>query len=130
MQKWIFILGFVFFFSCTDDDNGGEVNDDGLEGQWTLTNVSCFCAFGENPDFSATHIIFNLGANELEVSNTGENVYFRENGTYTYLGNDNRLTFNDGRSYTFAINGSELSLVFVDEPNIADDEVSYTFTRG
>lgn len=130
MKNFILLFGVLLFLSCSEDDNGGEVVDAGLQGQWTLTNVSCFCAFGENPNFMATNIVFDIDNNELEVNNTGENVYFRENGTYKYSGNGNELTFSNGRSYVFEINGTELSLIFVDEPNIADDEISYTFIKN
>ena len=41
-----------------------------LEGKWILTNVSCFCVFGENPDFNGHKLTFEN--NVLMVENTGE----------------------------------------------------------
>jgi len=127
-MKKILILFLVVFSSCSNNDD--EVDDNSLNGEWTLTNVSCFCGFPDPPEFNLTQVNFNSDNNEVTVTNTGSQVYFREDGTYSYTGNGNRIRIEGDRSYDFEILGNTLELVFVDEPNIADDEVSYSFVRN
>jgi len=126
-KKENFLRFILFFsiFSCSPD----SVEDEVLNGEWTLTNISCFCGFPDPPDFNMTQIQFLSSQNEVIVINNGESTYFREEGTYSYTGRGNRITFEDGQSFDFEISGSSLQLIFVDEPNIADDEVTYSFER-
>lgn len=126
-MKRIFLVAFLglLSFSCSNDYNDKLTFD--LEGKWTLYNVSCFCAFGDNPDFSANKITFNT--EDLEVENAGEFQFF-ENAEGDYSVDGNVLTFADGNQYTFEVKLDRLVLVFVDEPGIADDEVTFEFIRG
>lgn len=101
-----------------------------LNGQWILTNISCFCGFPEEPNFKATQITFVSSENIIIVENSGEFEWFRTDGTYSYSGNGNRITLEDGRSYDFEISGNTLQLVFVDQPNISDDEVNFSLVRS
>jgi hypothetical protein len=57
-------------------------------------------------------------------------VYFRENCTYTYSGNDTRITFEDGQAFDIELDEEKLLLIFVDSPEIADDEVNYSFVKN
>ncbi len=114
----------AFLSSCSND------NDDGIstefEGKWTLTNVSCFCGFGNNPDFSGHKITF-VG-NNLEVENTGEFKFLSDaDGAYTVQGN--LITFQNDRQYTYVVKTDELELTFVDNPQIADDEIFLAYQR-
>lgn len=127
MKKVLILFFIIGFASCFN--NNDEVEGDSLNGQWTLTNVSCFCDFPDPPEFNLTQVTFVSVDNEVIVSNTGSQIYFRENGTYTYSQNNNRITFNNGDSYDFEITGNTMQLVFVDRPEIADDEVTYSFVR-
>ena len=127
-MKRILVLLFVCcFLSCSDDDNGFDIE---LNGTWTLTNVSCFCGFPDPPGFENTQVTFVDVTNEVIVLNEESEVYFRENGVYSYTGSENTIVLEDGRAYNFEINEDVLLLVFVDEPNIADDEISYTFRKN
>jgi len=126
MKKSLLVIGLMILFSCSDDN---DIEDNELNGEWTLTNVSCFCGFPDPTDFHLTQLVFNITENEVEVINKGVSTYFMQNGTYSYSGSGNRVSFEDGRSYDFEFTNGNLQLIFVDEPNIADDEVTYTFTR-
>lgn len=128
MKTFYLCLFTLLLFACSNSDEG-VVDNMGLEGKWTLTNVSCFCGFDENTDFTLTSLTFNTEANEVEVLNEGDLTFFRENGTYTYAGEGNTLSFENGREYTFAIENNTLQLNYVDVPMIADDEISYSFVR-
>lgn len=121
----IVLLMTVMVVACSkdDDDNGNTV----LEGTWTLTNVSCYCYFGDDPDFSGNKLIFE--GNNLKVENSGEfNFFTNEAGNYTVQGNV--ITFNNGQQYTYVVKTGTLELTFVDEPGIADDEISLSYKQG
>ncbi len=128
MKKVLILFLILSVFSCSNNDD--EVEDSSLNGQWILTNISCFCGFPEEPNFEATLITFISSENNIVVENTGDFEWFRANGTYNYSGDGNQITLEDGRSYDFEISGNTLELIFVDEPNIADDEVNYSFVRN
>ncbi|WP_350289891.1 lipocalin family protein [uncultured Croceitalea sp.] len=127
MKKVLIVFFLIGFVSCSDDN---EVEDDSLNGFWTLTNVSCFCGFPDPPEFNLTQVNFVATNNEVIVLNTGSHVYFREDGTYSYSGNGNRITLENENSYDFEITGNTMQLIFVDQPGIADDEVTYSFIRN
>lgn len=111
--------------SCTKD-NDDIVNTE-LEGKWVLTNASCFCYFGENPDFS-THKITFVGSN-LEVENSDVN-QFLANAAGSYTVNGNMITLKDGVQYSYVINGDVLELTFVDDPELADDELFLEYLKN
>jgi hypothetical protein len=129
MKKALIILLIVAFVSCTSNDDSEPPNST-LVGEWTLANVSCFCAFPDPPNFNLTTVTFSSTINELTVLNNGNQVYFRENGTYTYSGNDTRITFEDGQAFDIELDEEKLLLIFVDSPEIADDEVNYSFVKN
>ncbi|WP_281541459.1 lipocalin family protein [Maribacter aestuarii] len=119
----------LLLFSCSKDEDGKDLEDASLEGSWVLTNVSCFCGFPEDNDFTETLLLFDTEENKVTVDNRGKYEYFKPSGTYSYNGEDNRIKFEDGRNYRFEINKEILNLIFMDEPNIADDEITYTLER-
>ncbi|WP_299321996.1 hypothetical protein [uncultured Maribacter sp.] len=118
---------FLLFISCSDDDR--IIDDMALEGDWILSNVACYCFFGEDVDFSLTTINFDVSRAMVTVSNESEYIFFRENGEHFYGGQANRINFSDGAVYFFETRGEQLTLTFEDNPDIADDEVTYVFTR-
>lgn len=125
-MKRIVLIFLVFItISCTKD----KLEDASLEGEWILTNVSCFCYFGEDYDFTSNSLTFNSKENEITVENNEEFTFLMESGTYNYLGKDDQISFDDNRSYIFSIEGSTLSLSYVDDPSLADDEISYTYRK-
>jgi len=119
MRQIAFILGLIVVFASCTKDNDDIINTE-LEGKWTLTNASCFCYFGENPDFSNHTINFN--GSVLNVENSGD-VQFLSNESGDYTVDGNVITLKSGRQYTYVIQGDKLELTFVDNPDIADDEM-------
>jgi len=118
---------FLLFISCSDDDP--LIADAELEGEWTLSDVICYCGFESDIDFSLTTISFNPNRNSVTVTSEGECSFFRNNGDHTYGGQANRINFSDGSVYFFETKGEQLKLTYEDNPDIADDEVTYVFTR-
>ena len=116
---------FIVIASCTKDND--DVINTELEGKWILTNVSCFCGFGENPDFS-THKITFQGSN-LNVENSGEN-QFLTNAAGSYTVNGNIITLKGGAQYTYVIKDDTLALTFIDNPEIADDEIFLEYLKN
>ena len=118
-------LATVFVMSCSHDRVDGF--DTALEGKWVLSDVYCFCFFGENTDFSGHTITFRK--NVIEVENTGEFEFLTNaSGSFTIEGN--QITLINSAQYTYDIEGSSLRLTFVDDPGIADDEVSMVYVRN
>jgi hypothetical protein len=124
----LLILLSLLLFACNPDDEP-VIADAVLEGEWVLTNVSCFCGFEPETDFTLTRILFDTDNDKITVIQNGENTFFREAGEYFYGGQGDRIGFADDTVYRFEINGSLLTLTFQDSLQIADDEISYTFKR-
>lgn len=129
MKKWLVIIGVLCIsFSCSNDEVS-DPEDDALDGEWVLTNISCFCFFEEDTDFSTTQLTFNTKDNTLTVQNSGQNTYFKESGTYSYSGEGTRIQLSSSEAYIFTLKSTSLQLVYEDNPEIADDEVSYSFRK-
>ncbi len=119
------LLLLLFMASCTKDND--DVINVELEGKWVLNDVSCYCAFGENPDFSAHKITFE--GSDLMVENTGE-FEFLNNAAGSYTVDGNLITLKNGSQYSYVIEGTTLKLTYVDNPGIADDEVLLVYVRS
>jgi len=126
MKRITAILLLILFLASCTKDNDDVINVE-LEGKWVLTDVSCFCGFGENPDFSGHKITFE--GSSLIVENTGEFEFLSNvSGSYTVEGN--LITLKNGAQYTYVIEGTSLRLTFVDDPGIADDEVLMVYVKS
>lgn len=125
-MKQIFIIGtlLVLLISCSNDTDDNQTTP--LEGKWVLTNVSCFCAFGDNPDFSGHALTFEK--NVLKVENTGE-FKFLTNAAGDFTLNGDVITLQNGQQYTYVKKWDMLELTYVDEPNIADDELYLEYQK-
>ena len=124
-QVYIILALIALLTSCSNDIDDNLTTP--LEGKWTLTNVSCFCAFGNNPDFSGHELTF-VG-NDLEVENTGEFKFLIDAaGAYTIQ--DNVITLINRSQYTYLVKTDVLELTFVDNPQIADDEIFMVYERS
>jgi len=128
MKKLVALLFLTLIVvSCSDDTNDdSDATPTPLEGNWTLTSASCFCAFGENPDFSGHKITFE--GNNLSVENTGE-FKFLTNAAGDFTLQGNLITFENGEQYTYELKSNALSLTFVDDPQIADDELVLAYSQ-
>ncbi|MGC1514809.1 MAG: hypothetical protein WA810_04480 [Maribacter sp.] len=126
----------IIFFSlllsgllgCVPDDEPAII-DSSLNGEWTLTSVSCFCYFEPENDFTLTKLIFDAKNDKLTVIQNGKYEYFREAGEYSYGGQADRIGFSDNTVYRFEVYGDVLTLTFQDDPLLADDEIVYVLKR-
>ncbi|SNY94612.1 hypothetical protein [Flagellimonas pacifica] len=126
MRKAVFLFTLLFVFnSCSSDD---DVVDAALNGTWVLNKASCFCGFGEDFDFSGHKLTFDSSEQRVIVENTDDTWFVAESGTYTFINNGSTININ-GRLYTYDIEGNSLNLIFVDNPDIADDEIGLFYTK-
>lgn len=123
----VFFTSLFLLVSCFSDDD--YVVDAALNGTWALHNVSCFCGFEEDFDFGAHKLTFDSSEQRVVVQNAAETYFITESGSYTFANNGNVLTIN-GRKYTYEIRGNDLKLIYVDDPSIADDEITLFYTRS
>jgi len=126
-MKKIFLIGCLALlsFSCSNDNDDKLTFD--FEGPWTLYNVSCFCDFGQNPDFSTHKITFD--AEEVTIVNSGQYEFLTNaEGAYTVV--DDILTLINGDQYKIEVKLDRLYLIYVDNPGVADDEVTFEYVRG
>ncbi len=126
-MKKILIIGIVALLntSCFNDNDDKLTFD--FEGTWSLVDVKCFCDFGGVTDFTTHKITFN--ESDVVIQNLGTPEFLTNlEGEYTLDGNV--LTFSNGDQYTYTVRLNRLELVFVDNPQIADDEVTYIYRRG
>ena len=126
----IYILLFTVLFSCEKLE---EVNQPPstleLQGKWELQNASCFCFFSDDFDFGAHKLEFDLTANQLFVENSEETFFVTGAGTYPIVVENDRITIKERIEYTYQIEGNTLTLNFIDNPQIADDEISLIYSK-
>ncbi|QCX01354.1 hypothetical protein FGM00_15010 [Aggregatimonas sangjinii] len=122
----ILLLAILAVSCSADNPEEGVVNVD-LEGNWVLENVSCFCFFEPDTDFSTHRISFE--GSKLTVSSTDDNFFLMEDGKYNYTVAGNLITFPDGVQYRYQVDNQQLQLNFVDNPELADDEVTFTYYK-
>ena len=126
-----FLFPLLFIVQMCQNDNITD-NSDELKGQYILQNVSCFCFF-EDYDFRDNQLWFFPNKN-LIVSKGDEydGVYISSpNEPTEYYLIDNVLTLTStNKKYTVNINDDEVTLTFIDDPLIADDEITYYFKKG
>lgn len=105
---------------------------EGLEGQWILQNVSCFCYFGDT-EFSANQLWINHENEQLLSKGPSENSWgiSAANEVVGFTLKDSILSIEGSdREYRIELKGNQLSLAYLDNPQIADDEIWYTFEKG
>lgn len=126
MRKTALILILLFgFTNCTSDD----VANPRLNQKWILNNVTCFCFYADDFDFSTHTLTFNSQDKMVVIENSENNQFIRAAGTYPYSDNGKVIEI-DGGQFTYEIKGNTLVLTFVDDPSIADDEVAFFYTKG
>ncbi|MCL6273934.1 hypothetical protein M3P19_07935 [Muricauda sp. 2012CJ35-5] len=124
MRYVLIILSLFLVTSCSSDNAINPGND-----VWVLQNVSCFCYFGEDYDFSQHTIQFDSSTKQVTFSHNGELEFLVPAGTYPYTDNGTEIGI-EGRQYLYREEGDLLVLNYVDNPQIADDEVTYSFQRN
>jgi hypothetical protein len=129
-MKKLFVLALaaLSLLGCEEE----EVQASFLEGQWVLKDVSCFCYFDPETNFDKHYIWFFPNIGLMVANGTQSDLYFKEPGkVYKFNVKDNTVGFSDSnRRFTYKITENTLELQYVDNPQIADDEITYYFERG
>jgi hypothetical protein len=131
---FIFLWSFLFFLfiGCDKNDSPTAIPAN-LEGQWVLDRVVCFCYFGEagTENFDEQQLWFSndqlypMGPNN-NIPNIAPIGKIQD-----YSFSEDVLTLSQsGKKYTLELSGDTLSLTFVDNEMIADDEISFYFKKG
>jgi len=122
----LLLVGVIF--SCEKSDDSTPIPPD-LNGKWELQSASCFCFYPDGFDFSAHRIDFNNDEGTLTIENSSETFFITAAGSYNFQVQNDRIVIKDTWEFTFEIKGDTLVLSFIDDPEIADDEVTLTYKK-
>lgn len=117
--------------SCLKENDLSNSRVDELEGRWQLQQVSCFCYF-EDYDFTVNELWISAKSSVMLSRNqNGQPLGITDNEIVTPIRvRNNELTdLISNRSYTFDFDANVLNIHYIDNPQIADDEISYSFRR-
>ena len=130
--KGVLILVFTTSLSsCLKENDLSNSQIDELEGRWQLQQVSCFCYF-EDYDFTVNELWISAKSNVvLSRNQNGQPLGITDNEIVTPIRvRNNELTdLISNRSYTFDLDDDVLNIHYIDNPQIADDEISYSYRR-
>ena len=128
MRKLLIIATLISILSSCSNE---EIKDERLNGDWYLTNAYCFCAFDPNTDFKDFTLNFDNSKQTVSIANPAETYYFiAENGSYGYQLSNNEISFKGlTTSYKYSIENDVLTLDKIDDPQIADDELTLIYQR-
>jgi len=131
MKKYFFVIMIFFAFSSCDEIGDVKLESGPLDGRWVLQRVSCFCFFGDDFDFSVHKLQFNQNSGELIIENSDETSFISTAGTYEISVQGETIIISGNRKleYNYEINEDTLTLTFVDNPDIADDEISLQYQK-
>ncbi len=129
MKKSIyFFIPVLLFISCSDDDT--VLPDRVLDGKWILSEVSCFCLFDEDFDFSQHTLTFESEEQQAIIENSINTFFITAlPGIYPYSANRDIVTINNDREYRYEVLGERLTLTYIDHPDIADDEITLMYNK-
>lgn len=124
----IFFISVLLCISCSDDDT--ELPDKALDGKWVLGEVRCFCLFDEDFDFSQHTLTFQSEGQQVMIENSINTFFITAlPGIYPYIVNGDIVTINNDREYRYEVLGERLTLTYIDNPDIADDEITLRYNR-
>jgi hypothetical protein len=130
--KGVLILVFTTSLSsCLKENYLSNSQIDELEGRWQLQQVSCFCYF-EDYDFTVNELWISAKSSVvLSRNQNGQPLGITDNEIVTPIRvRNNELTdLISNRSYTFDLDADVLNIHYIDNPQIADDEISYSYRR-
>lgn len=127
----LFLFSLLFVVQMCQNDSIEKTADE-LNGQYILQNVSCFYFF-KDYDFSVNQLWFFPSKNLLvSKGNEYDGVYISTpNNPEEYNLIDGVLSLTDSnKEYVVNFNDDEVTLTFIDDPLIADDEITYYFKKG
>ena len=130
MRLLIFFVA-ISLASCLKENNLSNSQIGALEGRWQLESVSCFCYF-EDYDFTVNELWISAKASIIISRNqNGQPLGVTDNEIVTPVDvrNNELRDLISNRSYTFEVMDDRLDIHYIDNPQIADDEISYFFKR-
>ena len=129
-MKKILIIAIVFalLVSCSKD----EITDNRLNGDWQLSDVQCYCGFDPETNFNDFTLNFDDSSKFLTLDNPTVGYYFiAEAGRYSYSLQDRQILKVQGaQSFKYDISNNILTLILIDNPDIADDELTLIYKRN
>lgn len=129
MKKfYLLIIAALLILSSCEENN--DFYSESLDGTWILQKAICFCHFGDDFDFNQHKIIINHQKNSLEIQNSNETNFITTSGQYPLGVNGNELSIDKNQKFTFVQNDNSLTLTYVDNPMIADDEIVLEYIRA
>ena len=132
LLKGVVILLFTTSLSSCLKENDLSISQiDELEGRWQLQQVSCFCYY-EDFDFTPNELWISAKSRVMISRNqNGQPLGITDNEIVTPFSiRNNELTdLISSRRYTFDLDAEVLNIHYIDNPQIADDEISYSFRR-
>lgn len=131
LKRLLIFFVAIILASCLKENNVSNSQIGALEGRWQLESVSCFCYF-EDYDFTVNELWISAKASIIISRNQNGQplgVTDYEIVTPVDVRNNELRDLISNRSYTFKVMDDRLDIHYIDNPQIADDEISYFFKR-
>ncbi len=131
LKRLLIFFVAIILASCLKENNVSNSQIGALEGRWQLESVSCFCYF-EDYDFTVNELWISAKASIIISRNQNGQplgVTDYEIVTPVDVRNNELRDVISNRSYTFEVKDDRLDIHYIDDPQIADDEISYFFKR-
>jgi len=131
LKRLLIFFVAIILASCLKENNLSNSQIGALEGRWQLESVSCFCYF-EDYDFTVNELWISAKASIIISRNqNGQPLGVTDNEIVTPVDvrNNELRDLISNRSYTFEVMDDRLDIHYIDNPQIADDEISYFFKR-
>ena len=131
LKRLLIFFVAIILASCLKENNLSNSQIGALEGRWQLESVSCFCYF-EDYDFTVNELWISAKASIIISRNqNGQPLGVTDNEIVTPVDvrNNELRDVISNRSYTFEVKDDRLDIHYIDNPQIADDEISYFFKR-
>ena len=131
LKRLLIFFVAIILASCLKENNLSNSQIGALEGRWQLESVSCFCYF-EDYDFTVNELWISAKASIIISRNqNGQPLGVTDNEIVTPVDvrNNELRDLISNRSYTFEVMDDRLDIHYIDNPQIADDEISYLFKR-
>ena len=116
----LLLFGLFLLLSCNNDD--GDITGP-PDGEYRLVELICFC--GPPEEGITKQWIFDLDANTLTINTIEADGQVRESFEQFYGRKGNNLILGEGSEFEQKKEGRLLVLTYLDNPRLADDEVTY-----
>jgi hypothetical protein len=128
MQRTVVFLLFIStLFSCSKGDDTSSYNS--IEGAWQLENAYCFCYFDDDRNFNEDRLIFNRSKESVTLYSPVEYPFINANGVYSYSISGEILSIENTVDFKFSMEANVLTLIKIDDPEVADDELTLVYSR-